>query len=132
MQIQKILQGHPVNPLEHRIVHKNGTIRWIRDTIICHYDEQQKLRTYDGLVEDITERKLFEQRFWRIVEAAPDAMLVADQDGKITIVNAQAERLFGFARHELLQQSVEMLMPESFHERHQVHRRHYMEAPNCV
>ncbi len=44
-------------PVEHRIVHKNGTIRWIRNTPTPRFDEQGRLTSYDGVVADITERK---------------------------------------------------------------------------
>ncbi len=83
-----------------------------RDTIISHVDEWGALIHYDGLVEDITERKELEQRFWHILESAPDAMLVVDEQGQITLANAQAERMFGYMRQELLQQPIERLIPD--------------------
>lgn len=49
------------SPIEHRIVHKDGTVRWVRNTIVHHYDDHGRLMHYDGLVEDITERKLGEE-----------------------------------------------------------------------
>ncbi len=48
-------------PVEHRILHKDGSIRWVRNTIAHHYDDNGTLMHYDGLVEDITERKLAEE-----------------------------------------------------------------------
>lgn len=55
-----------------------------------------------------------EQRFRLVVEAAPNAMVMIDQAGDIVMVNAQAERVFGYSRTELLGQPVEMLVPERF------------------
>jgi PAS domain S-box-containing protein len=53
-----------------------------------------------------------------LVEAAPDALVVVDSSGRIVLVNAQTELLFGYARDELLGQPVETLVPERFHHRH--------------
>ena len=55
--------------------------------------------------------RIVEQRDQRLLEAAPDAMVVADVNGTIAVVNA--ERLFGYTRAELLGQSIETLVPES-------------------
>jgi PAS domain S-box-containing protein len=53
----KILQGEDLPPSEHRIICKNGKIRWIRDTFIPKYDFKGKLISYDGVIKDITEQK---------------------------------------------------------------------------
>jgi PAS domain S-box-containing protein len=57
----KVQRGEKAPPLEHRILRRDGTIRWIRNTIFYRYDEANRLTGYDGLVEDISERKLAEQ-----------------------------------------------------------------------
>jgi PAS domain S-box-containing protein len=59
-----------------------------------------------------------EERFRRVVEAAPSAMVMINQAGRIEMVNAQAERVFGYSRTELLGQTVEMLVPDRFRGRH--------------
>jgi PAS domain S-box-containing protein len=68
-------------------------------------------------------------RFRAVVEAAPDALVVADREGHITLVNHQTEALFGYAREALLGQSVEVLVPARFHPVHQRHRTDYLAAP---
>ncbi len=50
-------------------------------------------------------------RFQKLLEGAPDAMVIVDRGGRIVLVNVQAEKLFGYARAELLGQAVEILVP---------------------
>ncbi len=57
-------------------------------------------------------RELIDRRFLGLLEAAPDAMICVEGDGRIALVNAQAERLFGYHREELIGQPVEILVPE--------------------
>ena len=52
-----------------------------------------------------------ERRFQLVVEAAPNAMVMVNRAGEIVMVNAQAERVFGYSRTELIGQPMEMLVP---------------------
>jgi len=105
-------------PIEHRILHRDGSVRWVRHTVASHRDGQGQLVRYDGVIEDITERKVSQERFRLLVESAPDAMVVVDGNGQIVLVNAQAERLFGYLREEMLGRSVELLVPEGSRAQH--------------
>ncbi len=69
------------------------------------------------------------EEFRLLVEAAPDAVVIADPAGTIRLVNAQTERLFGYPREELLGAAVEKLVAEQFRAAHPGHREHYFEAP---
>ena len=80
-------------------------------------------------IVDISERKRLEERFRRVVEWAPNAMVMVNRDGVIDMVNAQTERVFGYDRAELLGQPVEMLVPERFRSRHPGMRRSFFLAP---
>lgn len=64
-----------------------------------------------------------------IIEAAPDAMVITDRAGRIVLVNAQAERLFGHTREALVGREVEVLVPERFRRVHPEHRGRYFDAP---
>jgi PAS domain S-box-containing protein len=70
-----------------------------------------------------------EDRFRRLLEAAPDAILEVDADGRITLVNAAAERVFGYDRTELIGQSMEMLVPETRRSKHAQRRAAYAQNP---
>ncbi|MGA2865681.1 MAG: PAS domain S-box protein [Verrucomicrobiota bacterium] len=124
-QAERILKGEAPAPLEHRVVNRNGSIRWIRNTPVPHKDDLDRLVGYDGLVSDITERRRAEAKFRAVLESAPDAMVVVNQAGIIVLVNAQTERMFGYRREELYGQPVELLMPERLRQRHVAHRHSY-------
>ena len=64
-----------------------------------------------------------------LIDAAPDAMLAVDADGRIVLANRQVEALFGYQRHELIGQFVEMLAPEHLGAGHIAYRTAYMQAP---
>ena len=69
-------------------------------------------------IVDISARKRLEERFRQVVESAPNAMVMIAKGGRIEMVNAQAERVFGFTREEMLGQSIEMLVPVRFRGNH--------------
>jgi PAS domain S-box-containing protein len=64
-----------------------------------------------------------------LLEAAPDAMVCVDGDGRIALVNAQTERLFGYCRDALVGQPVEMLVPDDVRAMHPAHRAAYLADP---
>jgi PAS domain S-box-containing protein len=62
-------------------------------------------------VRDMSERREAQRRFRRLLESAPDAMILVGSDGRIALVNGHAERLFGYTRQELVRQPLTMLAP---------------------
>ena len=80
-------------------------------------------------IRDVTDRKRADQKFRDLLEAAPDAMVIVDDDGHIVHANSQTDRLFGYTRQELLGVRVEVLMPEQFRDRHAGHRDLFFSRP---
>ncbi|PWB75653.1 MAG: PAS domain-containing sensor histidine kinase [Anaerolineales bacterium] len=76
-------------------------------------------------IRDITERKRAEERFRRLLETAPDAMVVVDENGTVQLVNSQTEKLFGYQPSEIMGQPIEVLVPKRFRPQHVHHRAKY-------
>jgi PAS domain S-box-containing protein len=78
---------------------------------------------------DITDRKVAEQKFRGLLESTPDAMVIANREGKIVLVNSPAVKLFGWKDEELLDQKIEMLVAERFRKVHAEHRAVFFRTP---
>jgi len=94
------------------------------------------INTSDGLmilsaITDITERKLADERFRLVVEACPSGMIMTNADGTIVLVNAEAERLFGYARAELYGRSIDLLVPAVVRADHANHRNKFLARPEA-
>jgi protein-histidine pros-kinase len=82
-----------------------------------------------GTLDVLRQSRMLDSRFRGLLEAAPDAMVMVNVDGRIVLVNTQAERLFGAGRSELLGAAVEELVPEGFRGRHPGFRTAYFTDP---
>jgi PAS domain S-box-containing protein len=85
----------------------------------------------DHIEEQSTSISEAHERFRVAVEAAPNAMVMVDERGRMLLVNAQTERLFGYTRDELIGGAVEMLVPERFHATHPGYRVGFFAEPKA-
>ncbi|MBI5473794.1 MAG: PAS domain S-box protein [Ignavibacteriae bacterium] len=84
---------------------------------------------FTGIIRDISERKHAEARFRLVVEASPYAIIMTDFKGRIVLVNSQAENLFGYTREELLNASIDQLVPEHQRKAHAAQRALFSAGP---
>ena len=136
--IEGALAGEP-QLFDRTVIDRNGEPRHMQVSYVPDVNSG-KVRGFAVLLTDVTARQIAEQahvaaetRFRGLLESAPDAMVIikADSTGEIVLVNAQAERLFGYTREELLGRRLEVLIPDRLRDRHQHHRSGYASDPHA-
>jgi PAS domain S-box-containing protein len=140
--LKRIRSGERVERHQTLRRHKDGTAVPVSLTVSPIRDEAGKIIGASKISRDISEtRRLMEQeqravaqtqaekRFHKLLEAAPDAILEVDQSGQILVVNEAAERIFGYSRDELLELTVEALVPAAARGNHIQHRASYTAHP---
>jgi PAS domain S-box-containing protein len=105
----RVLDGQTPPPVEFRLRHKQGGVRWVKNTTVAYRDEVGRVIAYDGLVSDITERKRAEehhrsseQRLQAIMDHSPAVIHLKDTGGRYLLVNRRFEQLFGVNRDEVI------------------------------
>ncbi len=81
----------------------------------------------EATVESLRRERASDAQFRALLDTAPDAMVIVDSNGIMTLVNAQTELLFGYSRSELVGQPIELLIPERFQQAHPSHRQRYFQ-----
>jgi PAS domain S-box-containing protein len=134
--IRLALRDGRVTNYELTVRGEGGRERVVSCNATTLYDQEKRLQGVVAVARDVTDRHLVEEalkaselQFRGLLESAPDAMVIVDGEGRITLVNRQTERLFGYQREELLGQPIEVLVPERFHDRHRRHRGGYLGRP---
>jgi PAS domain S-box-containing protein len=134
--IRKVLSEDRVTNYELTIEAKDGNQTVVSYNATTFKGADGKLKGVFAAARDITDQKRLEEqssaaegRFRKLLEAAPDAVVVVNREGKIVLVNTQMEKLFGYVREELLRQPIEILVPERFRGRHPGHRSGFFADP---
>jgi len=110
-----IRAGKDIPSLEHRIRHKDGSIRWVINTIVPRYSEHGDLIGYDGLISDITLRKRAEESLRlqsAALEAAANAIVITSGEGLVIWVNQAFTRMTGYALEEAVHRDLSFLKSE--------------------
>jgi len=108
-QAAEVLLGSNPKPIEHRITRKDGQLRWVTNSLVPNYDGQGSLISYDGLIRDITSRKIAEEtlrqseeRYRQLVETMNEGLAMADRDYDFTFVNERFAEMLGYSREEMV------------------------------
>jgi PAS domain S-box-containing protein len=126
--IERAAEARANLDFEHRLLMPDGSVKYLH-VIARESGQSSGSLEYVGAVTDVSQRKKAEEKFRGLLESAPDAMIVMNRHGKIVLVNAQVEKLFGYQRDDLLGQAVEILVPERFRDRHPQHRNEFFVQP---
>jgi len=91
---------------------------------------QRELRELTQQEQAARDQARSERRFRELLEAAPDAIIEVDREGRIVLLNRVSENMFGYSREELLGRSVDLLIPQDLRTRHAEHRQRYWNTPS--
>jgi PAS domain S-box-containing protein len=140
--LARIRAGERVRHYETVRRHKNGQPVFISLTVSPVRNASGQIVGASKIARDISETKRLiereqsakaeasaERRFRKLLEAAPDAILEVDSEGRIVLVNHMTEAMFGYSREELLGLSVETLVPAAMRDGHKGHRAAYSAHP---
>ena len=108
-QAAELLAGHEPRSIEHRIRRKDGQLRWVSNSLVPSYDVEGNLLSYDGLIRDITNRKIAEEtlreseeRYRHLVETMNEGLAMADAGYVFTFVNERLAEMLGYSREEMV------------------------------
>ena len=118
------------------------TVRSRKDGSLVHVSVASKTiggahgeRLILSTIRDVThlkvlrDAKLLEAQFRTLLESTPDAIIMVNVTGRIVLVNSQAEKVFGYARTQLVGKAVEILLPDRFRAAHNAHRARFFGQP---
>jgi PAS domain S-box-containing protein len=111
-------RGRQVRNFQTRYVHKSGRVVTLVWSGVWSEPEQRHF----FIGRDMTEQRLAEEKFQLAVEASPSGIALCDSEGRIVLVNAEIERLFGYRRDELIGQPIDALVPSGQEGEHGQHR----------
>jgi len=101
--VKEILAGYEITPIEHRLIRGDGSVVWVRNTMVPHRDGEGRLIRYDGLIEDITKRKEAEKalqdskaKYAAIVEGFDGFIYICSENYEIEFMNERLIERTGY------------------------------------
>lgn len=121
---------------EYRIIDKQGRLRWVNGKAVPVFNTDGLITGYIGIILDVTERKIAEQRITEseeskrfILNSALDAVIIIDSESNISFWNPQAEKMFGWTAAEVIGSNLtETIIPTEFAASHKKGMQHYLET----
>ncbi|MBQ0786501.1 MAG: PAS domain S-box protein, partial [Oceanihabitans sp.] len=126
---EKSISNKKFYDLLHRIQLTSGKTKTIQLLGEVITDNEDNVIEIIGTCQDVTEQRMAEIKFKGLLESAPDAMVIVNDHGKIQLINRQAEKMFGYPSEELLNKSVELLIPIRYKHKHTSHRDGFFKLP---
>src|SRR5882724_1888090 len=116
--------------VEYRLRRYDGEYRWVLDNGTPRFASDGAFLGYIDSCIGITERKLAEEKFRLVLDAAPSAMIMVDSAGVISFANAQAATVFGYPLGDLSALIFKTFIQEVSRDQHVGHRKGFLSAPS--
>lgn len=124
-EIEKLQKGALTLNFENRYKKKKGEYLWFE----WNATPDVSTGKLYGIARDITARKIAEAQFRLVVESVPNAIILVNEKGEITMLNHQAEIQFGYSKEELIGNNLEILTPKRYRNHHIAHRDLFLRKP---
>ncbi|SFD47210.1 PAS domain S-box-containing protein [Algibacter lectus] len=118
--------------LTHRISLPDGSLKTIQLLAEVATDANGEVIEMTGTCQDVTAQKMAENKFRGLLESAPDAMVITNEDSLIQIINKQAELLFGYKIDEIYNKPIDLLLPIRSLEDHEFQRKSFLNKPKTT
>ncbi|WP_372871197.1 PAS domain S-box protein [Shewanella sp.] len=128
--MEMALRGEAVPPHQVEMTSDDGSLRRLDLFMQPLLDDDGKLISVEMLFNDVTEQ--FSAAAWSnaVLEAAPEAMLIVDEDGSLVFSNSRCQELFGYGSEDMLSLNIDALIPEDERGGHQSKRQLFTEGRN--
>lgn len=126
-EVERCIKNQVPFSLEYRLKHRKGYYVWIRAKASVLKEAFDKPMRMIGTITNIHEEKLSTERFERAIESAPSGMIIVNKHAIIVYVNEKILEIFKYKRSELINQLIEILVPDSVKERHPQLRNEYLD-----
>ncbi|WP_405296207.1 PAS domain S-box protein [Algibacter sp. Ld11] len=130
--VEKAIDDKKFTNLMHRISLPDGSVKTIQLLAEVVIDGKGEVVEMTGTCQDVTAQRMAENKFRGLLESAPDAMVITNEDSKIQIINKQAELLFGYKIDEIYNKPIDLLLPMRSLEDHDFQRKTFLNKPKTT